>query len=186
MRSILLIVVVLSIISCKKDIRSNAETHSDIEQALPPQEIIEEEASQEEINQALAGVFNDHISMEVDETVFVVDNGINKANEEMTAGIMKMLIPKQYEAFKKEVKEKPNSQEGLTTLEVKETELQGKKVFVERSMMIDQDGDKIIMLMHAIPVEDMTIMVSSYFKEKEESKYKPLIEASVISAKLNK
>ncbi len=179
---LLIIAITLGIvISCKKETKSKTEV-------LPGTETVQTEEtsdlSQEEIDQALGEVFNDQIEMEIDETVFVVDNGTNRVNEEMTAGIMKMLAPYPYEEFKKKVESEPESQNGMTSLGVKEMMLENKKVLVQKSMTVDEVGDKMIMIMHAFPAEDKTIMISSFYMEKEESKYLPLIEKSVASARL--
>ncbi|WP_299312714.1 hypothetical protein [uncultured Aquimarina sp.] len=184
MRVFLIAILFLSIISCGKDTKSKTET-------LPGTEPIKLETAKEkigftpeELETGLNEVFNDNIEMEVDETVFVVDNAINKENEERTAGIMKMLASDSYESFKKQAEEKPKVQDGITTLKLEEIELQGKKVLMEKLLKISETGDRIIMMMHAFPAGDKTIMISSYFLEKETSKYLPIIEKSVVTAKL--
>ncbi|WP_299434352.1 hypothetical protein [uncultured Aquimarina sp.] len=140
----------------------------------------------EEVENAMGDIFSDQIAMEIDETVFVVDNGTNRANEDMSAGIMKMLAPQPYDTFKEKMMNEPEEQNGVTSLGIEETELEGRKVLVQKSMTTDEVGDKMIMMMHALPAGEKTIMISSYFMEKEASKYLPLIEKSVITAKLKK
>jgi len=124
--------------------------------------------------------------MQVDETVFVIDNGTNVANEDMSAGLMKMVSPQPYEVFKERMENQPMEQNGVTSLETKEIELGGKKVLMQKSMTQDETGEKMIMMMYALPAGEKTIMISSYFMEKETTKYLPLIEKSVVTAKLKK
>ncbi|MDH7447707.1 hypothetical protein [Aquimarina sp. 2201CG14-23] len=177
-----LIIIMMSIISCGKETKSKTET---LEGTEPIVSETKEQVSEEAQN-AIGDIFNDQIAMDVDETIFVIDNGTNRATEDMSAGIMKMLAPQPYEIFKERMMSEPESQNGVTSLGLEETELEGKKVLVQKSMTIDQAGDKMIMMMHALPAGDKTIMISSYFMEKEESKYLPLIEKSVLTAKLKK
>ncbi|WP_299247195.1 hypothetical protein [uncultured Aquimarina sp.] len=180
MRIFLVVIALLSVISCGKETKSKTET---LEGTEPIVTETKEEIS-EEVQDAMGGLFNDEITMEVDETVFVVDNGTNRANEDMSVGIMKMLAPQSYDAFKERMMKEPEEQNGVTSLSLKEVELEGRKVLVQKSMTLDETGDKMIMTMHAMPAGEKTIMISSYFMEKEESKYLPLIEKSVITAKL--
>ncbi|WP_299218381.1 hypothetical protein [uncultured Aquimarina sp.] len=182
MRTFLVAILFLSIISCGKDTKSKKET---LEGTDPIVTETKEEIS-EEVQNALGDLFNDEIVMEVDETVFVIDNGTNRANEDMSAGIMKMLAPQPYNAFKERMMNESVEQNGVTSLGIEETELEGRKVLVQKSMTIDEVGDKMIMMMYALPAGEKTIMISSYFMEKEESKYLPLIEKSVATAKLKK
>ncbi|SEL69297.1 hypothetical protein SAMN04487910_3064 [Aquimarina amphilecti] len=180
MRIFLIAIMFLSVISCGKENRSKKETLKGTE----PITTETEENNSEELQDALGGLFNDEIVMEIDETVFVVDNGTNRANEDMSAGIMKMLAPQPYDAFKEKIMKEPEEQNGVTSLGVKETEIEGRKVLVQKSMTLDETGDKMIMIMYALPAGEKTIMISSYFMEKEESKYLPLIEKSVVTAQL--
>ncbi|WP_378178413.1 hypothetical protein [Aquimarina sp. SS2-1] len=182
MRNFVVAIIFLSIISCGKEAKSKKETLNGTE-PIPTE--ITEEISQETQN-TIEDLFSDQIDMKVDETVFVIDNGTNRANEDMSAGIMKMLAPQPYDAFKQRMMEEPGEQNGVTSLGIKEVELEGKKVLVQKSMTLDETGEKMIMMMHALPAGEKTIMISSYFMEKEESKYLPLIEKSVVTAKLKK
>ncbi|GAA4275821.1 hypothetical protein [Aquimarina mytili] len=176
-----IITTAVFIISCGKETKSKTES-------LPGTEDLHSEetsdVTQQEIDQALGEVFNDQIEMEIDESVFVVDNGSNRVNEEMTAGIMKMLAPQPYLEFKKKLEAEPENQNGMTSLGIEEVELGDKKVLVQKSMTVDEVGDKMIMMMHAFPAGNKTIMISSFFMQEEESKYLPLIEKSVVSARL--
>jgi len=124
--------------------------------------------------------------MEIDASVFVIDNGTNHANEDMSAGIMKMLAPQPYEAFKAKMMQEPEDQNGVTSVELKEIELEGKKVLVQKSMTLDDSGAKMMMMMHELPAGENPIMISSYFMEEETSIYLPLIEKSVVTAKVKK
>ncbi|WP_298544705.1 hypothetical protein [uncultured Aquimarina sp.] len=180
MRIFLVVISLLSVISCGKETKSKTET---LEGTEPIVTETKEEIS-EEVQNAMGDLFSDQIVMEVDETVFVIDNGTNRANEDMSAGIMKMLAPQPYDIFKAKMMKEPEEQNGVTSLGIKEVELGGKKVLVQKSMTLDQTGEKMIMMMYAIPAGEKTIMISSYFMGKEESKYLPLIEKSVITAKL--
>ncbi len=182
MRTFLVTIVFLSIISCGKDTKSKKETLQGTDSIVTE---TKEEMS-EDVQNALGDLFNDEITMEVDETVFVIDNGTNRANEDMSAGIMKMLAPQPYNEFKERVMNESVEQNGVTSLGIEETELEGRKVLVQKSMTVDEVGDKMIMMMYALPAGEKTIMISSYFMEKEESKYLPLIEKSVATAKLKK
>jgi len=184
MKTILTTISFLLLISCGKETSSKTETLLGTEPIAS--EVTNEEISftQEELETGLNEVFNDNVKIEIDETVFVVDNAINKENEEKTAGIMKMLASDSYESFKKQAEEKPKNQEGRTTLQLEEVMLQGKKVLVEKLLTVNEDGNKTILMMHALPAGGKTIVVSSYFLEKEESKYLPIIEKSVLSARL--
>lgn len=181
MRKIVIITIFGVIVACKNEKRANTETLPGIETQQAEET---HEATPEEVDQVLGEVFNDNIEMEIDETVFVVDNGTNRVNEEMTAGIMKMLAPQPYEEFKKKVEGEPENQNGMTLLSIEEIEIDGKKVLVQKSMTVDEVGDKMIMVMHAMPAGNKTIMISSFYMEQEESKYLPLIEKSVLSARL--
>ncbi|AXT52669.1 hypothetical protein D1818_18195 [Aquimarina sp. BL5] len=184
MKAFLVTILFLSIISCRKEPRSKTETLSGTE-SIKLETVKEEiDFTLEELETGLNEVFNDNIKMEVDETVFTVDNAINKENEERTAGIMKMLASDSYESFKKQAQEKPKNQDGRTTLKLEEIELKGKKVLVEKLATVNEAGNKTILMMHAFPTGEKTIVISSYFLEKEESKYLPLIEQSVVTAKL--
>ena len=63
--------------------------------------------------------------------------------------------------------------------------LEGKKVLYQRSTTVDDAGDEMMMVMHAFSAgEQNTIMISSYYPKAEENKYLPLIEKSVLSARL--
>ncbi|WP_035086335.1 hypothetical protein [Aquimarina latercula] len=180
MRIFLVSILCLSIFSCGKETKSKKET---LEGTEPIVTETKEEIS-EGVQNAMGDLFNDQVIMEVDETVFVIDNGTNRANEDMSAGIMKMVAPQSYDAFKVKMMQEPEEQNGVTSLGIKEVELEGKKVLVQKSMTLDETGDKMIMMMYAMPAGEKTIMISSYFMEKEESKYLPLIEKSVVTAKL--
>lgn len=180
MRAFLITILFLSTISCGKDTKSKTETLKGTEPIISETK----EEITEEVENAMGDIFSDQIAMEVDETVFVVDNGTNRANEDMSAGIMKMLAPQPYDTFKERMMEEPEEQNGVTSLGIEETEIEGRKVLVQKSMTVDEVGDKMIMMMHALPAGEKTIMISSYFMEKEESKYLPLIEKSVVTAKL--
>ncbi|MFD2562795.1 hypothetical protein [Aquimarina rubra] len=182
MRTFLVAIMFLSIISCGKDTKSKKET---LKGTNPIVTETKEEIADKEEN-AMGDLFGDQIAMEIDETVFVIDNGTNRANEDMSAGIMKMLAPQPYDTFKQRMMEEPGEQNGVTSLGIIEVELDGKKVLVQKSMTLDETGEKMIMMMHALPAGEKTIMISSYFMEKEESKYLPLIEKSVVTAKLKK
>ncbi|GAA0731041.1 hypothetical protein GCM10009430_42780 [Aquimarina litoralis] len=181
MRVLLITVILLSFLSCGKETKSKKETLEGTEPVTT--ETVEQRS--EEVESALGGLFNDQIDMEVDESVFVIDNGTNRANEDMSAGIMKMLAPQPYEAFKKRMMEEPEDQNGVTSLGLEEVELGGKTVLVQKSKTLDDAGGEMMMIMHAFDAgENKTIMISSYFMKEEESKYLPLIEKSVLSAKL--
>ncbi|WP_298309925.1 hypothetical protein [uncultured Aquimarina sp.] len=182
MKTFLVTILFLSIISCGKDTKSEKETLKGTEPIITE---TKEEIS-EDVQNAMGDLFSDQIVMEVDETVFVIDNGTNRANEDMSAGIMKMLAPQPYEAFKIKMMKEPEEQNGVTSLGIKEVELAGKKVLVQKSMTLDQTGEKMIMMMYAMPAGEKTIMISSYFMGKEESKYLPLIESAVATARLKK
>ncbi|WP_147405018.1 MULTISPECIES: hypothetical protein [Aquimarina] len=184
MKTILIMASFLLLISCGKEVKTKKETSSDVDPSKF--EITSEEGdyTAEDLETALNEAFNDNIEMEIDETVFVVDNAINKENEEKTAGIMKMLASDSYEEFKRQAEEKPKNQDGRKTLKLEEVEIQGKKVLVEKLLAVNEKGNNVILMMHAFPAGEKTIMVSSYFLEKEESKYLPVIEKSVLSAKL--
>lgn len=180
MRTILILVAFLSIISCGKDNKSKTETLKGTDPIVTE---TKEEIS-EEVQSAMGDLFNDQIEMEIDEKVFVIDNGTNRANEDMSAGIMKMVAPQSYDTFKEKMMNEPAEQNGVTSLGIEETELEGRKVLVQKSMTVDEVGDKMIMMMYAMPAGEKTIMISSYFMEKETTTYLPLIEKSVATAKL--
>jgi len=184
MKTILITISFFLLISCGKEPRSKTETLSGTEPITSEAAKEENDFTLEELETGLNEVFNDNIKMDVDETVFVVDNAINKENEERTAGIMKMLASDSYESFKKQAYEKPKNQDGRTTLQLEEIELKGKKVLVEKLGAVNEAGNKTILMMHAFPAGEKTIVISSYFLEKEASKYLPIIEKSVLSAKL--
>lgn len=182
MRAFLIAIGFLSIISCGKESKSKTETLKGTEPIVSE---TKEEVS-EDVQNAMGDLFNDQIIMEIDESVFVIDNGTNRANEDMSAGIMKMVSPQSYDVFKERIMKEPAEQNDVTLLGIGEEDLDGKKVLVQKSMMVDEVGDKMILMMHALPAGEKTIMISSYFMEKEASKYLPLIEKSVITAKLKK
>ncbi|MEW7290341.1 hypothetical protein [Aquimarina sp. 2304DJ70-9] len=174
------IVVLLLVVSCGKEPKSKTETLSGT-----GTETIEktQEVSQEEAAQTLNDVFNSEIKIDVDETVFVIDNGSNRVTEDMSAGIMTMLAPQPYGQLKEQLEKEP-SQEGYTLVGIEEIEIEGRIVLQQKSMMVDEVGDEMIMMMHALPAGDKTMMISSFYPKAEESKYLPLIEKAVLSAKL--
>ncbi|MBW1295329.1 hypothetical protein [Aquimarina litoralis] len=181
MRILLAAVILLSFLSCGKETKSKKEILEGTES------ITSETAEQtsEEVESALGDLFNDQIDMEIDESVFVIDNGTNRANEDMSAGIMKMVAPQPYEAFKARMQQEPEEQNGVTSLGIEEVDLRGKTVLVQKSTTKDETGEEMMMMMHAFAAgENKTIMISSYYMKSEESKYLPLIEKSVLSAKL--
>ncbi len=180
MKQTLILITIVLFFSCKKETKSKTEV-------LPGTEAINSEASQEvtqeEVNQTLGDVFNSQIKIEVDETVFVIDNGSNRVTEDMSAGIMTMLAPQPYDQLKAQLEKEPN-QEGYTLIGIEEIEREGKIILQQKSKMVDEVGDEMIMMMHALPAGDKTMMISSFYPKEEESKYLPLIEKSVLSAKL--
>ncbi len=180
MRTFFLLVLLGGVISCGKNQKSEKQVLDGVstQERLPPNEV-----SQEEVNKTLSDVFNSEIKIEVDETVFVIDNGSNRVTEDMSAGIMTMLAPQPYENLKAQLKKEPN-QEGTTLIGIDEIEREGKIILRQKSMMVDEVGDEMIMMMHALPAGDKTMMISSFYPKTEESKYLPLIEKSVLSAKL--
>ncbi len=180
--SFLTIVAILLIVSCKKETKSKTETLSGSETINSE---AAQEVSQEEAAQTLGDVFNSEIKIDVDETVFVIDNGSNRVTEDMSAGIMTMLAPQTYNQLKTQLEKEPN-QEGATLIGIEEIEREGKIILQQKSMMVDEVGDEMIMMMHALPAGDKTMMISSFYPKAEESKYLPLIEKSVLSAKLEK
>ncbi|WP_130285692.1 hypothetical protein [Aquimarina brevivitae] len=175
---ILVIIVLATFFSCKKSAESRTEV-------LEGTEVTKAEPKEVTTQNPLGDVFGDQIIMEVDETVFVIDNGTNRANEDMSAGIMKMLAPQPYATFKERMLQKQNEQQGIEVLSIEETELEGKKVLLERSKTLDDAGEEMMMVMYAFPASaEKTIMISSYYMKNEEKKYLPLIEQSVLSARL--
>ncbi len=178
MKNLLIIVIALFLFSCGKDQKSRIETSNTTTKSNSS------ESFDNEVKETMNNIFNSEIQMEVDESVFVIDNGTNRVTEDMSAGIMKMLSPQSYEVIKLQLENEPENQNGVTSLEIKEIDLGGKKVLVQKSMTVDEVGDTMIMMMHAIPVENKTMMISSFYPQIEESKYLPLIEKSVLSAKI--
>ncbi len=182
MKKVLAAVVIIFFISCGKETKSKAET------PLGTATINSEgsnEVSQEEDIQTLGDVFNSEIKIEVDETVFVIDNGSNRVTEDMSAGIMTMLAPQPYQMLKEQLEKEPN-QEGYTLISIGEIEREGRIILQQKSAMVDEVGDEMIMMMHALPAGDKTMMISSFYPKTEESKYLPLIIKSVLSATLEK
>ncbi|SHJ37711.1 hypothetical protein [Aquimarina spongiae] len=175
----LFVLVLIAVISCGKNKTAEKESLPDVDT-----ESTTHTSPEEEKKAALNNIFNADIEMEVDETVFVIDNGTNRVTEDMSAGIMKMVAPQPYDLLKKRLEEEPENQNGMTSLGIEEVELEGKKVLVQKSMTLDDAGDKMIMMMHAVPAGEKTMMISSFFPADEEGKYVPLIEKSVLSAKL--
>ncbi len=180
MKNFFIIVVLGVIISCGRDQKSKTQTLPGVS---TQENSKQDEVSQDDVNSALSDVFNSEIKIEVDETVFVIDNGSNRVTEDMSAGIMTMLAPQPYEKLKEQLKKEP-SQEGTTLIGIEEIEREGKIILQQKSMMVDEVGDEMIMIMHALPAGDKTMMISSFYPKTEESKYLPLIEKSVLSAKL--
>jgi len=171
--------VLIAVISCGKNKTTQKESLPNVDT-----ESTTHISPEDEKKAALNNIFNADIKMEVDETVFVIDNGTNRVTEDMSAGIMKMVAPQPYDLLKKRLEEEPENQNGMTSLGIEEVELEGKKVLVQKSMTLDDAGDKMIMMMHAVPAGEKTMMISSFFPADEEGKYVPLIEKSVLSAKL--
>ncbi|MDY8134582.1 hypothetical protein [Aquimarina sp. 2201CG5-10] len=176
------VMTLVLIVSCGENKKSKTETLPGTENQENNQK---DNVSQDEVNAALSGMFNSDIKMDVDETVFVIDNGTNRVTEDMTAGIMKMLSPQPYEQLKARLEKEPN-QEGSTLIGIQEIEKDGKKILQQKSMIIDEVGDRMIMMMHAVPAGNQTMMISSFYPEEQETKYLPLIEKSVLSARLEK
>lgn len=184
MRISLILIITIITFSCKKKEASTKVAFDGTETVMNQ---TQKEVSSQEVQSAIGDVFHDQISMEVDESVFVIDNGTNRANEDMSAGIMKMLAPQPYDVFKERMLATPEQQNGATSLLTEEMELGGRKTLVQKSMVVDDAGDEMIMMMHAFGAgKDKTIMISSYFMKNEEAKYLPLIEKSVATAKLRK
>ncbi len=175
-----IITIAIFIISCGKESKSKTEV-------LPGTDILQSEKTQdrtqEEVDQVLESVFNSQVNIEVDETVFVIDNGTNRVTEDMSAGIMTMLAPQPYDQLKIQLEKEPK-QEGYTLVGIEEIEIEGRLVLQQKSMMVDEVGDEMIMMMHALPAGDKTMMISSFYPKLEESKYLPLIKKSVSSATL--
>ena len=179
---ILITILILTVFSCKKNKEFKTEVLDGTEKILSTPE---ENETQTDAAKVLEDVFSDKIEMEVDETVFVIDNGTNRANEDMSAGIMKMLAPQSYPVFKERMMQQPENSNGVKSLSIEEVNLEGKKVLYQRSMTVDDAGDEMMMVMHAFSAgEQNTIMISSYYPKAEENKYLPLIEKSVLSARL--
>lgn len=183
MRIALVIIMIMAVFSCKKKEQSTKEVLEGTETTAIEAPVTTNQESQN----AFGDAFGDQISMEIDESVFVIDNGTNRANEDMSAGIMKMLAPQPYSVFKERIMQNLDQGEGITSLGIDEVEMAGKKMLVQKSKTIDDAGDEMIMVMHAFAAgENKTIMISSYYMKTEESKYLPLIENSVRSARLKK
>ncbi|MHA7058729.1 hypothetical protein ACWGOQ_0016005 [Aquimarina sp. M1] len=181
MRSFLITILFLSVISCGKETKSKTETLEGMEPIMS--ETKKEITGKSE--ETMEDFFGGQIVMDIDETVYVIDNGTNRANEDMSAGIMKMLAPQSYQAFKERMMQEPEEQNGVTSLGIEEVDLGGKTILVKRSKTVDEVGDEMIMTMYAFGAgENNTIMISSYYMKAEESKYLPLVEKSVLSAKL--
>ncbi|MEM6378211.1 MAG: hypothetical protein AAF705_08365 [Bacteroidota bacterium] len=178
-KKIIFIIVLLAAISCGKKKTTQKESLPNVDTESTTHSTVEEGKKE-----ALNNIFNADIKMEVDETVFVIDNGTNRVTEDMSAGIMKMVAPQPYDLLKKRLQQEPENQNGVTSLGIEEVELEGRKVLVQKSMTLDDAGDKMIMMMYAIPAGEKTMMISSFFPADEEGKYVPLIEKSVLSAKL--
>ncbi len=179
MKKVIFLISIIAFFSCGKNKESKVESLPNIST-----ESSADQPSEAEKQEAIDNLFNSEIKMDVDETIFVIDNGTNRATEDMSAGIMKMLSPQPYLILKERIEKEPENQNGVTSLGVEEIELEGKKILVQKSMVIDEVGDKMIMMMHAVPAGEKTMMISSFFPEVEESKYLPLIEKSVVSARL--
>lgn len=179
---ILVLIMLFVVVSCKKQEKPITEVVEKTEPVIAENKV---ENTDQEAQSALGDIFVDQIEMKVDETVFVIDNGTNLVNEDMSAGIMKMLAPQPYAIFKERIKQNPDQGEGITSLGIEEVELGGKTMLFQKSKTVDDAGEEMMMVMYAFPGgEDKTIMISSYYMKNEESKYLPLVQEAVKTAKL--
>ena len=127
---------------------------------------------------------NAKIAMDIDQTIYTMNQGNTYINADQTAGIVAMVAPKSYAEMKSSLKDGKAGDMEIT--DRGETTLGGKNVLFMKGTKKQDDQDFTMWVYCKENDADSCIMVNGFYETKNEKEFKPRVDKAITSAKLVK
>jgi len=139
----------------------------------------------ENMEKGLKMLFDSKIDMDIDKSVFTMNEGNMYFTDDQKIGIVAMVVPQSF-AKVKESMNKDKKKENMQLLDKGEISLNGQKVLFMKNQT-EKEGKEYIILIYCKENDaDSSIMITSFFEKSKESEIKPMAEKAITSAKLVK
>lgn len=141
------------------------------------------EKDEEKLLNAMSKMFNSEFDIEIDASVYSVNQGNSYFTEDEKSAIIAMLVPASFEKMKADMN-KDKKKEGLKTLEKGELVMNGKRVLFVKQLLEKEGEEYIIYIYCKEHNEESSLTMTSFFENAKESVYKPHIDKAIASLKL--
>ena len=144
----------------------------------------EQNSKDESAAAKLEMAMNAKIAMDIDQSIYTMNQGNTYINADQTAGIVAMVAPKSYAEMKSSLKD--GKAGDMEILDRGEMTIGGKNVLFMKGAK-KQDGQDFTMWVYCKENDAAScIMVNGFYETAKEKEFKPLVDKAITSAKLVK
>ncbi len=143
------------------------------------------EEDSKKMEEGLKMLFASKIEMDIDKSMFTMNEGNMYFTEDQKTGIVAMAVPQSF-AKMKENMGKDKKKEGMELVDKGEITINGQNVLFMKNET-KKEGQDFIILIYAKEIDaETSMMITSFFEKSKEAAIKPLAEKAIVSAKLVK